>query len=370
MRYKLLIAGAGIAGLLLLLQVIGVFDAGLRNSRNPAPPVVLAAAISTRQTQKTAAVERPNAANPAQGQVLASTPMLPAVALQQTPASAPTVLPTAPPEAIAAARRSQVLPTPTPMANGARPQLVNGLPIDTIVVMPVAVQQNVRQIYARGQAFGRNGRAFSKVGDSTMLWPLFLVNFDWGHYRLGNFAQLQGTIQRFAGSFARESLAVQKGMHSWGQLDPGQADATRCAAGEGPLACELRLNNPSVALIRLGANDSLEPSQYESAMRQILSTCIASGVIPVLGTKPDHYEGPENTINQIIRRLAAEYRVPLWDFDLVAETIPGRGLQADGLHLLEGGTDDYALATSLGFIGPIENLSALLALDAVSQVAQ
>ena len=369
MRYKLLIAGAGIAGLLLVLQGVGVLGAGLRTTRSSTPPVVLAAAVSTRPAQKAAVVDLANTVNPAQDRAV-STPLTYAAASQPAPAVVATALPTVPPEAVAAARRSQVLPTPTPMANGARPQLINGLPIESIVVMPAAVQQNVREIYARGQALGRNSRTFSKVGDSTMLWPLFLVNFDWGHYRLGNFAELQRTVQRFAGSFSRESLAVQKGMHSWGQFDPGQADATRCAGGEGPLACELRINNPSVVLIRLGANDSLEPSQYESAMRRILATCIASGVVPVLGTKPDHFEGPENTINQIIRRLAVEYRVPLWDFDLAAETIPGRGLQGDGLHLMEGGTDDYALATSLGFIGPLEDLSALLTLDAVGQVAQ
>ena len=43
----------------------------------------------------------------------------------------------------------------------------------------------------------------------------------------------------------------------------------------------------------------------------------------------------------MIRRLATENRIPLWDFDLAAETVPGRGLQPDGLHLKEGGTNDY-----------------------------
>jgi hypothetical protein len=91
--------------------------------------------------------------------------------------------------------------------------------------------------------------------------------------------------------------------------------------------------------------------------------------VPILGTKPDHYEGPENTINQLIRRLAAEYRIPLWDFDLLAETVPGRGLQPDGLHLVEGGVNDYTTAATIQFIGPLADLSALLILDASSQAA-
>jgi hypothetical protein len=158
-------------------------------------------------------------------------------------------------------------------------------------------------------------------------------------------------------------------MHSWEQLDPAQADPARCLPTEGPLACELRVHNSSFALIRLGANDSLTPAQFEPAMRRILEVCIASGVVPILGTKPDHYEGPENTINQMIRRLASDYRIPLWDFDLMAETVPGRGLQADGLHLVEGGANDFTNPDSFRFIGPVGDLSALLILDAASQAA-
>jgi len=180
---------------------------------------------------------------------------------------------------------------------------------------------------------------------------------------------LQRTITRFAGSYSRESLAVRKGMHSWDQFDPALADPTKCAAGEGPLACELRLSNASFALIRLGANDSLTPEQFEPAMRRILQTCINNGVVPILGTKPDHYEGPQNTINQLIRRMAADFRIPIWDFDLAAETVPGRGLQPDGLHLVEGGTNDYSTATTVQFIGPLADLTALLILDKASQAA-
>ncbi len=255
------------------------------------------------------------------------------------------------------------------MPGGAEPRLLNGLPVDMIVVISDETAANVRQTYAQGQAFGRNPRAFTKVGDSTMLWPPFMSSFDWGRYRLGSFGHLQRTVDRFAGFFARESAAVRKGMHSWEELDPAQADPGKCLPGETPLTCELRATNASFALIRLGANDSLTPDRFEPAMRQIIQTCINLGVVPIVGTKPDHYEGPENTINQLIRRLAAEHRVPLWDFDLLAETVPGRGLQPDGLHLKEGGTDDYTDPTAFQHIGPLEDLSALMALDAAGRAA-
>jgi hypothetical protein len=365
MRYKLLIAGAGIAGLLLLVQAFGVFGAGPRIDRSQSAPIVSVAITPIKQTQSAG---RPTQTAAQIAAARATTEAaLSVIPPAQSESAAATATQAAAPEG--ALRRMPVLPTVTPLPNGAQPRLLNGLPIDMVVVTPDDVKQNVRQIYAQGRALGRNPNAFAKVGDSTMLWPLFLVNFDWGHYQLGNFGLLQRTITRFAGFFSRESLAVRKGMHSWDQFDPALADPKVCLSGEGPLACELRITNASFAIIRLGANDSLTPQQFEPAMRRILQTCIGQGVVPILGTKPDHYEGPENTINQLIRRLAAEYRIPLWDFDLLAETVPGRGLQPDGLHLVEGGVNDYTTAATIQFIGPLADLSALLILDASSQAA-
>lgn len=371
MRYKLLIAGAAVAGLLLLVQALGVFGAGPRVDRSQSMPIVSVAITPVKQAP-TAARSSQTAAQVAAAK--ATTEAALSVVQSAAPAAA-TAAATAVPEATriapldAALRRTTVLPTVTPLPGGAEPRLLNGLPIDMIAVMSDDVKQHVRQIYAQGRVLGRNPNAFAKVGDSTMLWPLFLVNFDWGHYKLGNFATLQRTITRFASSYSRESLAVRKGMHSWDQFDPALADPVNCLPGEGPLACELRVTNASFALIRLGANDSLTPAQFEPAMRRILQTCINNGVVPILGTKPDHYEGPQNTINQLIRRMAADFRIPLWDFDLAAETVPGRGLQPDGLHLVEGGTNDYSTAASIQFIGPLADLSALLILDRASQAA-
>ncbi len=369
MRYKLLIAGAGIAGLLLLVQALGVFGAGPRVDRSQSAPIV-SVAITPVKPAPSAARTGQTAAQVAAAK--ATTEAALSVVQQAAVAAVPaTVVPTATRAAPldAALRRTTVLPTVTPLPSGAEPRLLNGLPIDMLAVMSNDARQNVRQIYAQGRVLGRNPNAFAKVGDSTMLWPLFLVNFDWGHYKLGNFATLQRTITRFAGSYSRESLAVRKGMHSWDMFDPALADPVNCLPGEGPLACELRVTNASFALIRLGANDSLTPEQFEPAMRRILQTCINNGVVPILGTKPDHYEGPQNTINQLIRRMAADFRIPLWDFDLAAETVPGRGLQPDGLHLVEGGTNDYSTAASIQFIGPLADLTALLILDKASQAA-
>ena len=67
------------------------------------------------------------------------------------------------------------------------------------------------------------------------------------------------------------------------------------------------------------------------------------GVIPVLATKADRFEGEDNRNNKIIRQAAYDYRVPLWDFDLLAGTLPGRGMGADDVHLTFFDYYDYNL---------------------------
>jgi hypothetical protein len=273
-----------------------------------------------------------------------------------TPASKPTATPVATPTAVVSVRPTGSL---------------NGVPISSIVLMPDAVRENIRSIYERGQALGRNPRAFSKVGDSTMVWPPFLTVFaDVRGYALGPYADLQTTISYYAGSFGRESIAVLAGMHTWTEFDATWTKSTQCKAGETPLVCELRVHNPSVAVIRLGTNDALEPAAYEQNMRRIIEYCLANGIIPALGSKPDRVEGPANTINQITLRLAETYKIPFWDYDLIAETVPGKGLQADGMHYIAGGPRDYRSAATYGFADSLEDLTGLMLLDTIRSVVQ
>ncbi len=245
---------------------------------------------------------------------------------------------------------------------------INSVPLSRSVVMPDSVKQRSREIYSKGRALGRNPRAFSKVGDSTMAYPPFLNAFDdASSYRLGAYAYLQGTIERFSGSFGRTSAAVKKGMHTWTEFDPTWVNSDQCQADEGPLACELRLNNPSVAIIRLGANDVPEPGGFNEQLRRIVEYCIARGIIPVLGTKPDRQEGPANTINKLIVQIASAYRIPLWDYDAIVVTVPGRGLEQDQIHMRGGGTHDYTSAAAFRSGDSLEDLTALMMLDALNR---
>jgi len=249
------------------------------------------------------------------------------------------------------------------------PDRLNDLPFDSFVVIDSAVIDHMREIFATGQALGRNPQAFSKAGDSTIESPYFLGRFDGSPYNLGAYKYLQAVIDHFKGSYGRKSLAVRIGQHSWTLLNPTWADKTQCQAAEAPLACEFRVNNPSVVILRLGANDAGVPKLFDKKMREVVEYAIAQGVIPVLSTKPDQREGTER-INEIVRQIAADYQIPVWDFAKVADTLPGRGLGSDGVHLTGFYQHDYTLPQALQRGHGAQNLTALIVLDKIWQVLE
>lgn len=250
------------------------------------------------------------------------------------------------------------------------PTQVNGVPLSQIVVISPEAEAKIQSIYARGQTMGRNPRAFSKLGDSTIENPHFLARFDNQQnfdYNLGEYAYLEAVISYYAGSFARQGEAVRRGMHAWTVFDPQWANNTNCRAGESPLACEFRIHNPSILLVRLGANDVGVPQAFESNMRDVIEFAIENGVIPIIGTKSDRNDGADNPNNRIIRRLVAEYQLPLWDFDHLADTLPRRGLTTDGIHMTTNFSHDYTVPATLQTGHGANNLSALILLDTLWQ---
>lgn len=241
---------------------------------------------------------------------------------------------------------------------------LNGVNWESFINLPPETISHVHEIFMIGQAIGRNPHSFSKVGDSTIENPHFLTRFDEGPYELGPFEYLEPAISYFRGSFGRDSLAVAIGMHSWSANDPMWAEPALCQPNETPVQCEIRINNPAILLIRLGTNDVGTSDSFETNIRQIIDTVISAGVIPVIGTKGDRHEG-SNENNDILRRLATEYHIPLWDYDRVAETLPGRGLDIDASHMMTFYAHDYNDPTAYSRGHAMHNLTALMMLDAL-----
>jgi LysM repeat protein len=260
---------------------------------------------------------------------------------------------------------SPIIEAPTPILT------VDGsiIPIDRFIVISEDAQENIRDIYLHGQELGANPNAFSKVGDSNSEQTHFLFRFDNPElYELGQYITLESGIEHFAGSFERNSVASWIGNHAWSTLDPIWANNDVCQPDESPLQCEFRLNRPSIVLIHLGTNEAERPEQFEESMREIIEQSIDAGVIPILGTKIDRYRDPDGEINNIIRRLATEYEVALWDLEFVASFLPNKGLESDGVHLTDYFADYTVIETFLRG-QPVQSLSALIAIDEVWRVA-
>lgn len=245
------------------------------------------------------------------------------------------------------------------------------LPVQTDSDRPVpagvvpGVSERAIEIYRRGLKLGNSPRVFAKVGDCNTENGRFLAMFEAaGGYQLGSrFIFLQATIDNFAGSFGRTSVAAASGFSPAAELSAVWADPEVCEAGEGPLQCEYRLVRPSFALIALGTHYGPNIAEFESGYRQVIDESIRLGVVPILATKADDVEG-QDRVNPIIQRLAAEYGLPLWDFWLAAQPLPGDGLAFDLIHLSYGRSnfaDPWAMSRGWTW----RNLTALLALEAV-----
>ena len=224
-------------------------------------------------------------------------------------------------------------------------------------------------VYRRGLALGNRPGVFAKIGDCNSENGRFLDIFaDPELYTLGErYAYLERTIDYYAGSWDHRSVAAQSGFSPASVMDPIFADPVRCDEGEGPLQCEYRRIKPSVAIIALGTHYAPTMAQYEADLRLVIEESMRLGVVPILATKADDVEGGDR-INPIIRRLAAEYKMPLWDFWLAAQQLPNGGLNENGIY------PSYAQPIfddpwSMQQGWPWRNLTALLALESVREAA-
>lgn len=226
------------------------------------------------------------------------------------------------------------------------------------------ISDKMREVYQRGQELGNNPNAFSKVGDCQNVTAYFLMDFDQpGQYNLGDYSDLQTTVDHFAGSWGRESAAVNPGFNVASVLSPMWADPELCRKGENPVACEYRLNQPAFAIISMETWWSGRPAdEYEKYLRQLVQFWLDNGVVPILGTKADNVEG-DHSINAAITRVALDMEVPLWNFWAAVRPLPNFGLEKDGFHLVYA--RPFFNQSDLMQAGwPVRNLTALQSLDA------
>jgi hypothetical protein len=232
--------------------------------------------------------------------------------------------------------------------------------------VPTGIGDSMQSVYEQGLALGNDPKHFSIIGDCQNVSSYFLSVYDKpGDFSLGEEnAYLQPTIDYYAGSFSRKSLAVKGGFNVAAILSPLRADPKSCSQGESPLDCELRIWKPSVVFVSMETWWSEKPAQeYDKYMRRVIERILATGAVPIIATKADNLEG-NNSINATIAQIAYDYDLPLWNFWAAVQPLPNHGLSRDHFHLTFARNffDDPVRMKSAW---PWRNLTALQSLEAV-----
>jgi hypothetical protein len=196
------------------------------------------------------------------------------------------------------------------------------------------VDPSVRKIYAYGQSLGNDPHAFSIFGDCQSRPDEFFGMFETNPEMVANLSlELRETIKNFQGSFNRESPTAQDGTTPgsllWTQWHHGKYG---CTFSETPVACELRIHNPSFVIIQVGTHFESRNTEY---LRKVILQLMDAGVVPILATKADNREKDER-INRDMAMLASEYDLPLWNFWAAVEDLPNRGLYTRSDRPLQG----------------------------------
>jgi hypothetical protein len=232
------------------------------------------------------------------------------------------------------------------------------------------VGQHLRAVYELGQTLGRNRGAFSKVGDCQSVEVHFMQGLESGDYVLGEYVNLQGVLNQFLGSYRRVGPSALDGNHPDILLNPLWADANRCDDGENSLQCEIRLHNPSIAIIFIqprvtGTNWQV---RYHDGLTQAVQQSLDMGVIPVLSTLFG-WQGHDTVVemtNSVVKQVGAEMNVPVWDFYRSVEDLPTQGDRGNW-HMTLSPTNnlDFSDPANFKYAMVLRNFEALQVLDIV-----
>ncbi len=195
------------------------------------------------------------------------------------------------------------------------------------------VSGRARQLYAQAVAAGRDAGIVTVVGDCNSEWQVYLGRFANGGFSLSasGAGYLQPVVNLFSRSFYRASLATHGSFSAGAALDPIWSDPRQCQAGENPLACELRASKASVVIVALGTGDQFTWQSFETSLRGIIELAIVAKTVPILMTKADDLDSqqggaPPGYLNDVMRRLGAQFDIPVIDLWRATRDLPQNGL--------------------------------------------
>lgn len=175
---------------------------------------------------------------------------------------------------------------------------------------------------------------FIKVGDSITFSTSFLDCL--GSSTVS--ADLEPTREYFESSWDRATKAAVVGWHTTQPI----------TGSPSPVDTEIAAMNPAFAVVMLGTNDN-DPSQvttacanggtcaYRTNLEKVVDTLLGKKIIPLISTIPPRENSASADarvplMNSVVRLVAAERKIPLMDFHLALENLPGKGIGPDGIH--------------------------------------
>lgn len=301
-------------------------------AQNPLPSDTLSAAAEEEGQETSTVLPTPSPQNTA---TPTSQPTVPQSENTQTPPSNPQH-------------------TPTPQA-----EAEDHLPPEEWRSWPVipTLSPEMIEVYRRGIELGNDPHHFSKVGDCQIIPKVFLGLYDKGTYNLPeDLEYLEETIDHFSGSFARKGMALKGGFVFPTVFSPLRADSSVCEPGETPLECELRVHNPTFVLISMEFRyEGRTAETHEKYLRKSVEYALSRGIVPILATKADNFEG-DHSLNRTTVRIADEYNLPLWNYWRAVQPLPNHGIDWDrdsyGFHV----TPDAWLVRSRTFLRTLDAL--------------
>lgn len=294
------------------------------------------------------------------------TPTAPRPLAEPTPS--PTGTAVAPTATAVVPRAATPRPAKTATARPTQPDLPARDPADweNWPVVPEGVSSAMVALYQAGLESGNLSHRFSKVGDCQNISTYFLANYDRANrYDLGEYTSLQETIDWYAGSFKRDSVAVRGGLNVAAVQNPLFTRSKECKKGENPLACELRVNQPSVVLVSYEELWDGNTEKYERHYTRLIEFLLEQQMVPILATTANN-----ESANRIIAGLAVRYDLPVWNLWAALQPLRRHGI-VDGFHLTQWG-NIFDFSPSQGTLSGwhMRNLTGLQALDAVHRALE
>lgn len=190
------------------------------------------------------------------------------------------------------------------------------------------VSEYARQVWRAGVNEGNDPHAFSVLGDCHSQPDVLFGRFsDSALWDSPEYKAYKKTLKYYRNSWDHSNITVANGMSVASALNPTWARSSACKSNETPLACELRVHNPSLLIISLGTNwGSRNPQEFEDYLRQIVDLTLKEKVLPIIVTKGDP-AGPHNPLNERMIAVAYDYDLPLWNFWIAIQELPYQGLK-------------------------------------------